>query len=62
MQKSINSKIIRSEAGTDSEKVFVRIPVTRVFIKPDGDLVVTDLWDVIQPLLGRADSKPELGR
>ncbi len=28
------------------------IPVTRIFIKADGDLVVTDLWDSVRRMVG----------
>ncbi len=33
-------------SSSKSEKV-----LTRIYIKPDGDLVVTDMWDEVRALL-----------
>ncbi len=35
-----------SDANSDKKAV-----VTRIYIQPDGDLIVTDLWDEVRKLL-----------
>ena len=34
------------------ERAGTPVPLTRVFITADGDMVITDLWDEVRPLVG----------
>lgn len=59
MDRSVDVVESRSErTGCESgERFGTSVPLTRVFIDPEGNLLVTDLWEPVWALIGQEPPK-----